>query len=86
MSKFSEGTMDLPPYILFFVRGKAKPRPLGSWESKDGSHGREKAALKRDRIFSGLLGNHSTLRSFFGARTPAGRLLSNPINYAHVIS
>lgn len=85
VSKFSEGTMDLPLFLFF--RGKAKPHPLGSWESKDESrNGREKAASKRDRIFSGLLGNHSVPRSFFRAQAPVRRLLSNPINYAFVIS
>lgn len=71
MSKFLEDTMDLPPCFFFFFpffRGKAKSRLLGSWESKDESHGREKAASKRDRIFSGLLGNHSELRSFLVRR------------------
>jgi len=86
VSKFSEGGSFFLRFFFFSFRGKAKPNPLGSWESKDESHGREKAASKRDQIFSGLLGNHSVLRSFFGVQASARRLLSNPINYASAIS
>lgn len=43
----------------------------GSWEFQD--EPREKAASRRDCFFSGLLGNHSALGSFFEERVEKGR-------------